>query len=454
MDTGAGAEGPGVAGESMKSVLESQRNAESHQPPAEGWNEDRTVVLDELDKILSSRQFRSADRCKQFLRYVVLCKLDGRAERLKERAIGADVFHRPPGYATGEDPVVRVQAGEVRRRLDKYYQELPEPPSLRIELPVGSYSPVLHREPAPSPQKPEISLVPAAAARVSRWKSRLNTAMVLAIGIIAALGGRTLYFSLYHSAAPKTFLEQFWSPVFATRQPLLICVAKPVAYRPSEEVYRRYSKAHPGTFQTEAERTNSPLPLDPNEKLTWGDFFVYTDYGVAAGDVYAAVALSGLFGRLDKPSQLRIGSGYTYQDLRDSPAVVIGGFNNKWTMQLISNLHFAFVEDHGRYMIREQVPGGRTWTTRVGPNDQTLEDFGIVSRLIDSKTGQFTVTVAGIGPKGTQAAGEFVSSARYLEEGLASAPADWQKRNLEVLLQTTVIDSVAGPPHAVATFVW
>jgi hypothetical protein len=83
-----------------------------------------------------------------------------------------------------------------------------------------------------------------------------------------------------------------------------------------------------------------------------------------------------------------------------------------------------------------------------------VEDFAIVGRLIDSKTGQFTVTVAGIGPRGTQAAGEFVSSPRYLEEGLAHAPADWQNRNLEVLLQTTVTDSVAGPPHVIAIYTW
>jgi hypothetical protein len=119
-----------------------------------------------------------------------------------------------------------------------------------------------------------------------------------------------------------------------------------VAYRPTEDIYRRYSRSHPGTFQTEAERANLPLPLDPNEKLSWDDLFIYTDYGVAAGDVYAAVSISALMGGIDKPSQLRIGTNYTYEDLRNSPAVVVGGFNNKWTMQLTSNLHFAFVEDH------------------------------------------------------------------------------------------------------------
>jgi hypothetical protein len=426
--------------------------ADHAQPVLEEVN--REAVLRELDNILASYHFQHAGRCKQFLRYVVERKLEGQQEKLKERTIGIEIFQRPPGYATGEDPVVRVQAGEVRRRLEQYYQEMPQAWQMRIELPVGSYSPVFHPGPANGVRDPQTQPKQALAAPVSRWKSRLMTVALVGVGIVATVATRSLYSSLHRPAAPKTILEQFWAPVFATRQPVLICLAKPIAYRPSEDIYRRYSRTHPGTFQTEAERTNTPLPLDPDEKLTWGDFFIYSDYGVAAGDVYAAVALSGLFGKLDKPNQLRIGSAYTYEDLRNSPAAVIGGFNNEWTMQLVSNLHFAFIEENEHYMIREQVPGGRIWTTHLGPSGETLEDFAIVSRLIDSKTGQFTVIVAGIGPKGTQAAGEFASSARNMEEGLTNAPAEWQKRNLEILLQTTVTDSVSGPPHVIATYAW
>ena len=68
-------------------------------------------------------------------------KLEGHPELLKERTIGTEVFQRPPGYATGDDPVVRVQAGEVRRRLEQYYQAAEDSPIVSIELPLGSYSP-------------------------------------------------------------------------------------------------------------------------------------------------------------------------------------------------------------------------------------------------------------------------------------------------------------------------
>src|ERR1700720_60029 len=101
----------------------------------------KSAILQELDNILASPPFRHSSRSKQFLSYVVQHRLDGRDELLKERSIGADLFHRPADYATGDDPVVRVQAGEVRRRLEQYYQETHSASPVRIELPVGSYAP-------------------------------------------------------------------------------------------------------------------------------------------------------------------------------------------------------------------------------------------------------------------------------------------------------------------------
>jgi hypothetical protein len=404
----------------MKSAQESTKDSPVGSALVESEDANRPTVLRELESILSSRHFRSADRSKQFLRYVVLSTLDGHTDRLKERTIGTEVFQRPPGYATGEDPVVRVQAGEVRRRLHLYYEEAPQASPLRIELPVGSYSPVFHWGSTSGTEEPQPRAASPIAAPPSRWLPRLKAAGLVAIGVVAALSARSLNDSWHRLAVPKTTLEQFWGPALASHQPILICLA------------------NASTNQSDV------LSRDPS----------FSPEIVPAADASVAVALSGLFGNLDKANQLRIGLASTYEDLRDSPAALIGGFDSRWTIQLVSNLHFAFLKDSGQYMIREQAPGGRVWTTRLGPHGETVEDFAIVGRLIDSKTGQFAVTIAGIGPRGTQAAGELVSTSRYLQEGLAGAPADWPNRNLEILLDTTVTDSVAGPPHVIATYTW
>lgn len=102
------------------------------------------VILLELERILNSRPFRSSGRSKQFLSYVVRNSLDGHFENLKERTIGTQVFDRDPNYATGDDPVVRVNAGEVRRRLEQYYYVAPTDTPVRIEIPLGSYIPEFH----------------------------------------------------------------------------------------------------------------------------------------------------------------------------------------------------------------------------------------------------------------------------------------------------------------------
>jgi hypothetical protein len=187
----------------------------------------------------------------------------------------------------------------------------------------------------------------------------------------------------------------------------------------------------------------------------WSDMVQYPDYGVAVGDVYAAVTVSALLGKIGKPSLVRIGANYSFEDLRNSPAVIVGAFNNKWTMQIAPSLHFALVEQNGRYMIREQTPGGRVWTSNfLLPFQSSGEDYAILARLLDSKTGQFTIVAAGLTGSGTQTSGEFASNPKNIEKVVSSAPTDWQSKNMELVLKTTITESVAGPPEVVAAYYW
>ncbi len=405
---------------------------------------EKAAILRELRNILNSPPFRNSLRSKQFLSYVVQHKLEGHDEFLKERTIGTEIFQRKAGYATGDDPVVRVQAGEVRRRLEQYHHTAPSASPVRIELPLGSYAPEFHW----SSTTPSLDVKTADAPKTRRLPWIVG---MLALGLVLVV---VLATRLPNRKPKESALDQFWSPVFATSQPVLVCLAKPVLYRPSLELYQRYSKRHPGTFQTEVERYDQPLPLDPNEKIAWGDMLPYTDYGVAMGDVYVAARLSALFDHIDKPSQVRIGTNYSFEDLRNSPAVVVGAFNNRWTLQMTSNLRFVFSEQDGHFRIQEQSPSGQARSWVLGPRGQIVEDFAIVTRLLDSKTGQVVIAAAGLGANGTQAAGEFISRQDYLEEAFRTAPPDWAKKNVQVILQTTVTDSVAGPPRVVATYFW
>ncbi len=441
----------------MSFAVERPNRAGKDLQPFEIDSERAELVLRELERILSSRFFKNAGRSRQFLEFVVRHKLDGHAGQLKERTIGTEVFLRAPGYATGDDPVVRVQAGEVRRRLEQYYQALQDPSPLRIELPVGSYSPQIHWTSTEAPpdsgsihqrlQQNPADVPPARKRFAPVW-------LMAAAGLVLLLAAGVFFESSRLKPHARTPAEEFWAPTFATPQPVLICVAKPVVYRPSLGLYQRYASSHPGTFATEVERSNQVLPFAESEKLQWGEMVPYPDYGVAVGDAYSAVRISGLLGQMGKPSQVRIGTNYSFEDLRNSPDVIIGAFNNKWTMQIAPSLHFAFVEDNGDYVIREQAPNGRVWHSNMHESERYGDDFAVVARLLESKTGQFTVIAAGLTSSGTQSAGEFVSNPDFLEKSLRAVPGEWQKKNLELVLETTVTDSTPGPPHVVAAYAW
>lgn len=112
-----------------------------------------------LDAILSSEAFARSERLRSFLAYVVENELAGKASTLKGYSIGVDVFGRPPGFDAGTDPLVRVQAGKLRKLLEHYYETEGTGDALRIRIPLGSYVPEyelrapIREEPAGTPER-------------------------------------------------------------------------------------------------------------------------------------------------------------------------------------------------------------------------------------------------------------------------------------------------------------
>ena len=99
-------------------------------------------VRAQLDHVLRSPHFDGSTRSREFLRYVVEEVLAGRSAYLKQAAIAVEVFGRKPDFDAVIDPIVRVQAGRLRRSLERYYLLSGEADAIRIELPKGSYAPV------------------------------------------------------------------------------------------------------------------------------------------------------------------------------------------------------------------------------------------------------------------------------------------------------------------------
>jgi len=102
---------------------------------------EKGAVQQQLEKLLATSLFNSSKRYPSFLRFAVTRALAGQTDQLKERLLGVEIFGRPADYDTNTDPIVRVTAAEIRKRIEQYYQDPRHSQEIRLFLPSGSYAP-------------------------------------------------------------------------------------------------------------------------------------------------------------------------------------------------------------------------------------------------------------------------------------------------------------------------
>lgn len=102
-------------------------------------------VMEALQRVLSSRTFARSERLRAFLKFIVEMEQLGLAHQLKGYTIGIDVFSRGEGFDPGTDPLVRVQAGKLRKLLNQFYAGEGCGETLRIRMPIGAYVPLYER---------------------------------------------------------------------------------------------------------------------------------------------------------------------------------------------------------------------------------------------------------------------------------------------------------------------
>ncbi len=118
------------------------------------------AVRRQLQAILGSADFDASRRSREFLRFIVEETLAGRGEELTQSAIATRVFARKDDFDAVVDPIVRIQAGRLRRSLERYYLLSGSQDAVRIELPRGTYVPAFRAQEKAS----ESGDPPAAAA--------------------------------------------------------------------------------------------------------------------------------------------------------------------------------------------------------------------------------------------------------------------------------------------------
>jgi len=133
-------------------------------------------IREQLERILSSQCFEQAGRSSKFLRFAAEQTLAGSGQRLKGYTIAVEVFDRPADFDAQNDPLVRVEAGRLRRRLAEYYAGEGKRDELRVDVPRGGYATVWSYPPVADPSQrlatPPAPASPTAAAGGASPKRR------------------------------------------------------------------------------------------------------------------------------------------------------------------------------------------------------------------------------------------------------------------------------------------
>ncbi|MEJ2137107.1 MAG: hypothetical protein P8X86_17915 [Desulfofustis sp.] len=100
------------------------------------------IVRTHLERLIQSSRFKASEKQKRFLKFIVEETLQGRATQLKAYTVAIAVYDRPSSFNPQVDPIVRVEAGRLRRALENYYLASNEGSPVRIEIPKGAYVPL------------------------------------------------------------------------------------------------------------------------------------------------------------------------------------------------------------------------------------------------------------------------------------------------------------------------
>jgi TolB-like protein len=146
----------------------------------------------QLDRILGNPGFDATAKMRAFLTYVVEETLASRGERIKAFTIAQDVFGRNASFDAHSDPTVRIEAGRLRRALERYYLTDGIADPIVIGMPKGGYA-------------PSFELRRAAEAGAQRRVVRWSWARIIAAALVACavIGVASLLYARYPSTVPE-----------------------------------------------------------------------------------------------------------------------------------------------------------------------------------------------------------------------------------------------------------
>jgi len=413
---------------------------------------------EELHRILENKYFVNSPKKTRFLEFVSEQAFLGNGDKLNEYLIGVEVYDRGVDFNPQRDPIVRVQAHEIRRLLKKYYEEDGKSSSIRLDLPSGHYVPVFSRNAEQELVHDDLPAAPVASEgrNSSRTVTLILGAMCVALALSLAVSVWTSRRNAQSRVQASTLpdgLEWFWQPFLPPADAPLIAI-------PNHPLLRA---AHDGdSEQTLASGHEIPKASLPEfrDTIHFRELkrFVFvpslTDF-TSVGETLGVVNLCAMFSSVGQKCQVQQSRLVNFEEIKGDNAILLGG-NQSWSGRVFLNVE-GFHFQSGVIFNRNPEPGEQAvYKPEFDPvTNQLRRDYAVVLMLPNETKEKRVLLIYGIYTQGSQAAIEYLINPERMAElrqALLNLSPDHKTipPYFQLLLTTTVENAVPGRSSLVA----
>ncbi len=429
-----------------------------------------------VSRILASQQFSRTARLRAFLQYAATRSIEDPGTAISEHDIGIEVFHKRPGYDTAADNIVRVSAGDLRRRLEHYFLDQGRDETLICDMPRGGYALIFHPRPSPPtgtnagevnvaaataealhPEVLQTSLATYESARFPKgsrsWLRDPRTLLLLTVLSSMLLAGGCILFRLsrepWQRSAP---LRALWTPFMAPGSDVDMVLAD-------------------SSLALTKSLTNAPIGLA--EYLGYGYRNVASDPKL---DVNMRAALIVIFSRnigsisdfkaaqnmlslSTHPEHFILGSAheFTPEAIKGRNIIIVGSsVSNPWVDLFHDRRSFSLIQDtpgNVAYIRNMQPLPGEPNEYHIAPNDPEGGGYAVVAILPNFDQQKRVLIIEGNDSQATLAASDFITSAsgaKAITDRLGSTSLP---NHVEVLLRSSKLMATSLQAHIVAVHV-
>jgi hypothetical protein len=416
---------------------------------------------EELRRVLEGRHFAHSPKKSRFLEFVCEQAFLGNGEKLNEYLIGVEVYDRGVDFNPQRDPIVRVQAHEIRRLLKKYYEEDGKQSSIRLDLPSGHYVPTFSRSAAPEANsveqvKPEVQPEREGARRPYFTLSVILGALcvvLLALLVASTWNQRRTEQSQTQSNTLPEGLEWFWQPFLPPADAPLITI-------PNHPLLRAaHDGDSPQTLAAGHEIPKASLP-EFRDTIHFRELkrFLFvpslTDF-TSVGETLGLVDLCQMFSSAGQKCSVQQSRLVNLDEIKEENAILLGG-NQTWSGRVFLNIE-GFHFQSGIILNRNPQAGEKAIYKPEfdSVTNQLSRDYAVVLLLPNETKEKRVLLIYGIYTQGSQAAIEYLTNPERMAE-LRKSLLDLSPDHktvppyFQLLLTTTVENSVPGRASLVA----